>query len=226
MIRGLTVVFCWITFSAWSQEVKTVRDIGVWASIGIQYQFNKKWQGSITQEARFDDNAGKLKRLLTDIGVRYKINDQFKLGAGIRYAHARKGDNLFTDDIRYNLDFMYRLELSKKLDLKYRFRFQNNYINLSSYYDEFTRKANARNQVELQYERGIHTYYWNVELFREFVIYRRPYFNNLRMSIGDQVKTRLGVVDCFIGYARELNDPYPLNFFFLKIGYTFKFKHA
>jgi hypothetical protein len=226
MVRGLTVVFCWITFSVAGQEVKTVRDIGVWAGIGVQYRFTKKWQAAFTQEARFFDNAGKLKRLISDIDVTYRINDQFKLGAGVRYAHARKKDNLFTDDIRYNLDFMYRLKLGENLDLKYRFRFQNNFINLSSYYDEFTRKAHARNLVELQYEREIHTFYCNAELFREFIIYRRPYFNALRMGIGDQLKIKSGAVDYSINYARELNDPYPLNFFFLKLGYTFKFKHA
>jgi hypothetical protein len=207
-----------------SQEVKTVRDIGIRASVGLQCQLNKKWQSTITGEARFFDNAGKLNRLIADIGVRYKINDQFKLGANVRYAYARKKDYTFTDDIRYNLDFMYRLKLSKKVDLKYRFRFQNNFINLSSYYEEITRKSNARNQLELQYERGEHTLYANVELFREFMIYRRPSFNALRMCVGDQLKTGLGVLDYSLGYRRELNDPHPLNFFFVKIDYTFKLK--
>jgi outer membrane receptor protein involved in Fe transport len=214
-----------MTVPGWSQEVKTVRDVGVWAGIGIQYRFNKKWQAGFTQEARFFDNAGKLKRLISDIDLTYKINDQFKLGAGVRYAYARKKDNLFTDDVRYNFDFMYRLELSEKIDLKYRFRFQNTFINLSSYYDEFTRKAHARNQLEMQYEHRDHTFYCNAELFREFVIYRRPYFNALRMSIGDQIRTKSGALDYSVNYARELNDPYPLNFFFLRLGYTFKFRH-
>jgi hypothetical protein len=224
MAKISTILFCWMTFSAWSQEVKTVRDIGFRASVGLQYQFNKKWQATIQEEARFFDNAGKLHRLLTDIGMRYKINDQFKLGANVRYAYARKKDYTFTNDIRYNLDFMYRLKLSKKLDLKYRFRFQNNFINLSSYYDEITRKSNARNQLELQYERGQHTFYANAELFREFMIYRRPSFNAIRICVGDQLKTGPGVVDYSFGYRRELNDPYPLNFFFVKLDYTFKLK--
>ncbi len=226
MVRFIPFVFCWMSFSAWSQELKTVRDIGVRASVGIQYQLNEKWQFNLTEEVRTFDNAGKLKRLITDLGVRYKVNDHFKFGADIRYSHARKKDYTFTDDIRYNLDFMYRFELSKRLDFKYRFRFQNNFINLSSYYDEFTRKSNARGQIELQYQRHKHTYYWNVELFRQYVIYRKPHFNALRICVGDQLKTKLGFIDYAIGYTRELGDPHPLNFFFLKLDYTFKFKHG
>jgi hypothetical protein len=225
MARLIPFLFCAIIFRSWSQEVKTVRDIGIRTSVGVQYQFTKKWQGSFTQEARFFDNSQKLKQLISEFGVRYKINDHFKLGAGLRYSYARKKDFTFTNDIRYHLDFMYKLELSKKLDLKYRFRFQNSFINLSSYYKEITRKSNARNQIELQYKYHDHTFYANAELFREYVIYRRPHFNALRVCIGDQLKTGPGVFDYSIGYIRELNDPYPLNFFFLRLDYTFKFKH-
>lgn len=226
MARIIPLIFYCLTFSLYGQEVKTVRDIGVWASVGVQYRFNKNWQGTFTQEIRTFDNAVKLKRLISDIGFRYKINDQFKLGAGLRYSHSRKKDYTFTDDIRYNLDFFYLLKLGKKTDLEYRFRFQNNFINLSSYYNEFTRKSHARNQIELQHEQHKHTCYWNAELFREYVIYRRPYFNSLRISHGVKMKTESGIVDYSLGYERELNEAHSLNFFFLKLDYTFKLKHG
>jgi hypothetical protein len=226
VVKVITVFFfSWITFSTHSQEVKTVRDIGFWTSAGIQYRFNEKWSSTASQEVRFFDNASRLNRLISDLGVRYSINNQFKLGFNLRYAYAIKKEGVYTNDIRYNLDFMYKLKLSKHLDLKYRFRFQNNFINRSSYYEEFTRKSHARNQVELDYEVKKHTYYFTAELFREYVIYRRPHFDNLRMSIGDQIKGKLGVFDYSICYELELNDSHPLNFFFLRFDYTFKFKH-
>lgn len=226
MLKIIPLVFCWMSFQAWSQEAKTVRDMGIWTNVGVQYGFTKKWQVGFSEEARFFDNASKLSRLISEADMQYKIDKHFKLGGGVRYAYARKKDYTFTNDIRYHLDFNYKLKLGEKFELRYRLRFQNNYIDLFGYYDESRRKAHVRNRVELQYEHQKNTFYCNAELFREFAIYRTPYFNALRLNVGDQLKTKLGVMDYSFGYRRQLNDTHPLNFFFLRLGYTFKFKYA
>ena len=211
--------------SAWSQEIKTIRDIGVWAQLGLKYELNNKWTTSISQGVRTFDDALSLKKLVTDADINYKINKLFKLGFGLRYAYGRKKDLIFTNDIRYNFDFNFKKEIVHNLDLKYRFRFQHNYRNLFNFVPDINQRSHIRNKLELQYELEKHTVYFASELFREFVSYKDPEFNSLRLSLGDQIENKLGEFDYAIVYERELNDKYPLDFFFLNLKYTFKLKH-
>jgi long-subunit fatty acid transport protein len=214
-----------ISNSVWCQEIKKTRDIGLWAGIGANFDLNKKWNAFLNQEVRSFDNGIKLQKSISDIGVTYQINKQFKLGAGLRYSYDRKKDYTFTNDIRYNVDFKFKYKLIKHLSLRYRLRFQHNYINLFTFTPDIEEKSNLRNRIRLQYTLKQHAIYFGVELFREFVVYKKPAFNNLRLDIGDRVKTRFGEFKYGLAYERELNEEHPLNFFFLKLNYTFKFRH-
>lgn len=222
--------FTWLllllSLPAFGQEIKKVRDIGLWAHVGVNYKIHKKWNLTFQQDIRFFDDLGKLSKVTSELGAHYKINNAFKIGGNLRYAYDRKGDYRFTHDIRYNIDFKYKLELSKAAQLEYRFRYQNNFVDLFTYYDEHTRKAHTRNRIELQYELKKHELSFSTEIFRKYVLYRKPTYNMLRFSLGDQLKTPLGKIEYSLNYARELNTKYPMNFFFISMGYTFHFKHA
>jgi hypothetical protein len=209
-----------------AQDVKTVRDLGAWASLGVNYKFKKSWKLTFNQDLRMNDNISKVDKIISDLGIQYKINKAFSLGANVRYAHDRKKTQLFTDDIRYNIDFKFKHEFGEKFQMEYRFRYQHNYVNLSSYYHEFTQKTDTRHRIEAKYSFGKNTPFASAEIFREYEIYRRPYFNTLRLTLGDEFKTVLGVLEYSMNYERELNAKYPLNLFFVKIAYTFHFKHA
>lgn len=199
-------------------------DYGIWAGVGLNYEFNKKWKTSLTQEFRSFDDALELHKSITDLGLTYRINKKFKLGVNARYAYARKKDYTFTHDTRFNFDFKFKKKLTKKLDLLYRFRFQYSYINLFTFVPDVGRKANARNRIKIEYDLNKHSIYFASELFREFVVYKDPSFNNLRISLGDQFETALGDFNYALAYERELNETNPLNFFFLKLNYIFELK--
>ena len=224
-MKLIGIVFIFSSFTIWGQEIKKVRDFGVWTSVGVSYKLNKDWGFIFSEDVRLFDNSQKLDKLITDAGVTYRINSQFKLGFNARYALSRRKDYTFTQDFRYNIDFKYKLKLSKAFDLKYRFRFQNNYIDLFTYEGHNERRSNARNRLEIEYDLKKHSIYFSTELFREFTVYKKPEFNNLRISLGDQYETGLGDFNYAFSYERELDDDHPLNFFYIKLGYTFKFKH-
>lgn len=212
--------------AAFAQDIKKVRDFGLWTSVGVDYQIKKNWNLTFKQDFRLADNVSEFAKATSEFGVQYKINKQFKIAANVRYAYDRKGDKRLTNDIRYNFDFKYKLKLGESSQLRYRFRFQNNFVDLFTYYDEHTRKSNARNQIEYHYKIKDHSLSLGAELFREFVVYRKPRFNVVRFMLGDQIKTQLGEIEYSLNYARELNAKYPMNFFFIKLGYTFNFNHG
>ena len=222
-ITVLILVLC--SNFAIGQEIKTTRDIGLWTSLGIDYKFNKKWQASAEQQIRTFNNALKIKKSITDFGLDYKINKQFKLGSGLRYAYNREKDNLFSHNIRYNLDFKYKRKLSKKADLQYRFRFQSNFEGPFTGFSDFRQTGKLRDRLKLAYEVGNHSLYFGTELFREDIYYRKSRFIGLRLFIGDEIETSSGGLNYGFGYERELNQEYPLNYFFARVNYTFKMKH-
>lgn len=219
------ILFLFISNPIWCQEIKTTRDIGLWASVGVNYELNEKWNTFLIQEVRSFNNAIILQKSISDLGFTYRINKQFKLGAGLRYSYDRKKDYTFTHDMRYNIDFKFKHKLTNHFNFHYRFRFQHSYLNLFNFTPDIGQKSNARNRIKLQYSLQKHAIYFAAELFREYAIYKNPSFNNLRLSIGDQLETKLGDFKYGFAYERELNDENPLNFFFLKLNYTFKLKH-
>ena len=224
LLKLVIVFFLFISSAAWSQEIKTTRDIGYWIGVGLDYKLNKKWTTSASQELRTFDNATKLSGAITEFGIRYKINKQFRLGAGLRYAYDRQRDLTFLSEARYNLDFKFKQKIVKHLQLHYRFRFQNNYSNIFSVPNAFEPEANIRNRVKFQYKLKDHTLFFATELFRSYEFFRMLYFNSLRFSVGNKRETKLGDFNYGFAYERELNEVSPLNFFFLKLNYTFNFK--
>ena len=220
----LLIGFLFMPKGVKSQGIVTTRDIGIWAGLGVDYELNKKWNVFAIQELRSFENAVRLHRLVSDIGLEYRINQAFKLGAGLRYSYDRKKDYNFTNDIRYNLDFKFKHELTKRFSFHYRLRYQHSYINLFTFVPEIERRSNLRNRIKLQYESKKHELYFSTELFREFVIYEKPEFNGLRFVLGDNFETGLGEFKFGLAYERELNEEYPLNFFFLKLNYFFDLK--
>jgi len=226
VLKIIFIICIGLPISSWSQDILTIRDIGVWASVGVNYTINTKWKTTLSQEFRTFDNAIKLKTSITDLELGYRINRQFKLGTGLRYAYSRKSDYTFTNDIRYNVDFKYKLKLKKGLYLNYRFRFQQNHINLFTYISDLKKKSNARNRLHIEYVLNKHSLFFATELFREYITYKKPRFNNVRLSIGDKVKTKLGNIKYGLLFEHELNREHPLNLFILKFNYTFKYKYG
>lgn len=216
--------FLFFSNTSWSQEIVTTRDIGVWLNIGVNYKFNKHWNIALTPSLRTFDNASKIKSTLVDLEVDYRINKNFKLGAGGRYDYARKNDFTFTNDIRYSLDIEYKTNFSEKFEFKYRMRYQHKYINLFTFNPEVEENSNFRNRLKMSYNFTKHSLYFSAELFRKYEYYQKPKFNNLRISLGDEFKIFKSEIDIAIAYERQLNNPYPLNFFFLNLGYCFKLK--
>ena len=219
------LLFC-STFLA-AQQTKTVRDIGMWTGLGVQYEFKDDYTFSALQDIRLNNSFTKVDKAISELGFAYKINKNFKLNSNLRFSLNQKKDNSYAKDLRYNFDLQFKVNLYKNLQLKYRLRFQQlfeNALNLDR--TQVGKKtSNLRNKIELNYTIKKHTIYTSVELFREFAVYRNPYFNKFRLQIGNEWENKIGKFDFALAYERELSNNHPLNFVFAKLYYTFKIKN-
>ena len=222
-MRLLTIFILLISFNLFSQEVKKVNDIGLWTGVGVDYKLNKSYSVSFLQEIRLYESFKEIDKIISDVGIDYKINKEFGLGANIRYYMEDKDGEPFAHDLRYNLDFKFKKKLSDAMNFKYRLRYQDVYESLFNEVPEDI-VTTFRNKISVDYSLNKHVIYFGAEIFRKRIVYKKPYFNKFRLELGDEIETKLGDFDCAIAYESELGETYPLQFFFLRVNYTFKLK--
>jgi hypothetical protein len=209
-----------------AQQIKTVQDIGAWLGIGVEFELKDKYTFSVLQDIRLFQSFTQVDRAVSELGFAYKINKNFKLASDFRFSLNKKKDESYAKDFRYNMDIRFKTKLLKKFGLSYRLRFQqlfNNALNTDrTLVGELS--SNLRNKLAFYFKLDRHKPYISLELFRAIQIYRKPYFNQLRLQLGNEWTNRLGEFDFALSYERELGDNNPLNFFFAKLYYTFNFR--
>ncbi len=218
---AILFLFLLSSFPVSSQQIKTVQDIGGWTGIGLDYRFKKPYTVSLSQELRFFESFSKLEQSITEVGLEYAIDKRFKIGSQLRYAYARRSDHTFSNDVRYSFDFKYKLKLPKHFALKYRARYQTLYKNQFGFTPEGTR-SNFRNKLTFGYSFNAHFIYFSGEINRSIGNFQAPFFNKMRLNLGDKMNLSSGKLSYSLSYERELSTNYPLQFFFCRLYYTFQ----
>lgn len=206
------------------QELKKTRDMALWVGVEGVYKFKKKYELKFGQEIRFFEDVSVMEKYITDLSLKYKINKKFSLAGGLRYFVDRDKDFSTTDKFRYHMDLAYRKKILKRFRIKYRLRFQSVYKNLDRA-DTKASASNVRNKLALEYKLNKkHSLQLSQELFRKIVSFQRPYFNKVRFTLKDKIKTRFGRSTVGIGYERELESDYPLNYFMVLLYHSINIK--
>lgn len=207
-----------------SQDIKTVRDVGLWTGVGLDYKLNKSYSLNFNQEVRLYNNFNKLEKLISDVGIEYKINKKFGLAFNARYYLNNHKDNTYSNDFRYSFDFDFKKKISESFVFKYRLRYQDTYESL---FDKIPEEIinTFRNKIALDYLlKNEDKLYFKAEIFRKRPVYKKAYFSKIRLGLGIEQPTKLGEINYGVAYERELGETYPLNFFFFRINYKFKIK--
>ncbi|MEN8928081.1 MAG: DUF2490 domain-containing protein [Flavobacteriales bacterium] len=224
MKKIISVLVFSVAFSGFAQDIKKTQDLGLWMGVNANYVFKKDYTLTLSQDLRLNESITDLDRYITDLAIAYKINKQFKLAATVRYYLEKDAEKEYSQDFRYSLDFQFKKKINSRFKMKYRFRYQNVYEELFSGIPDGS-KANLRNKIEVGYKLNKkHAAYFASEIFRKIVNYRAPFFNKLRLVVGDEFESRFGEFDFSLGYERELNSARPLNYYFARVYYTFDFK--
>lgn len=216
------IILLFFSFSLFSQEVKVTRDLGAWGGVDIEKKLHKDFEINLEQQVRFYSDVTRFDDYIADLGGKYRINKNFKLGANLRYTYNAKRKKENENDFRYNLDLLYKGRISDKFTFYYRLRYQQEFVNLFSEYQKTNYRYSAiRNRVKIQYKLDkINDLFFSAELFRQIELFRDPYNNLVRVYLGDNINTKIGKFCCALGYEQEINSCNPLSFFFLKTIYT------
>lgn len=219
----LISLFLFLTNILFSQEVKVVRDFGAWIGFNVEKEMSKKIEVNLEQQVRYYKNATKFDDYIVDLGVKYKMNKNFKLGTNFRYSYNAKRWKDAENDYRYNLDLLYSGKIFSKFNFYYRLRYQHEYVNFFEKPSSNIHYSGIRNKLKLRYTvNKKNKLYVSCELFRLMEPFKDPYFNMLRLNLGDEIKTNIGNLNCSIGYEKEINTNYPLSFLFIETVYTIK----
>jgi len=210
--------------NGFTQEIKKTQDIGFWISSSVAYKLKRGYKLKFSQDLRLHENSQEIEKYISDLGLDYKINKRFELGANLRYYMDKRLDKTIAQNWRYNVDFKYKKKLLKRTKLNYRLRFQSVYEDPFAVVSQGV-KSNLRNLVGISYKiNDRNRAEFDVELFRSIIAYRKPYFNKLRLSLGNKFDTSIGKIGVAFNYERELNSDYPFNFFFFSINHNLKLK--
>ena len=113
-------------------------DFQVWSSLNLRYNFNDKSNINIKQSLRTFQNSTYWRQSFTELTYAYKLNKQFKISAGYRYAFNNAIEFTYTKQ-RVFADMSY----TKKIDnfaVKIRPRLQIDIVNLTDYYTSYVNR--------------------------------------------------------------------------------------
>ena len=121
-----------IVFSLFSSVSKAQeddnKDFALWNSIGIKYSPTKRIRLALEQHLRLKEDASETDEYFTEVQVEFEIIKKLKIGGATRFI--RENDNVgkvqgYEKHFRYNIDLGYGLDVFKRLDISFRFRYQN-----------------------------------------------------------------------------------------------------
>jgi len=217
-------IFTILSVKVDAQETKVVSDLEQWTSIGISKKLNDHWKLSLDQEFRFTNDISRFDTYLTDLGVDYKINKHFTVGANYRFYQNKNSEGLFQIQHRWNTDFQYKQKIDR-FTLAYRLRFQNKDE------DFFTSESNnnlynLRNKFSVDYNIKKFKFdpFFSAEIYRQIEDINTTQLSKLRWTLGLEYSLKnFGDLELFYRIDNELNQSYNKDTYIIGLGYKFSF---
>lgn len=207
-----------------AQVAKVVSDLEQRTSIDISKKLNEHWKLSLNQEFRFTHNASNFDTYFVGLGVDYRFNKHFSLGADYRFYQNKNKEGFFMSQQRWSADLMYKQKLSR-FSVSYRLRLQNKD-------DDFMTSASGDNLFQLRnkfsVDYNIKNFkldpFFDVELYRSFENPGSSEFSKLRWTLGLNYSLKeFGGVEFFYRLDNELNQPNNKNTYIVGLGYKYSF---
>ncbi len=218
------VIFVVSIFSTFAQETVVTGDLEQWTTLSISKKINKHWKLSLDQEFRLKHNASDFNIYFTDLGVDYKVNKNFGLGANYRFYQNKNNDNVFVTQHRWSTDLKYKQDIGR-FELGYRLRFQNKdedfYTsdtgnNLYNLRNKFSAEYNIRNcKIDP---------FFSTELYRTINNSNDTDLSKLRWTLGVEYSIKkFGDIELYYRMDNELNLSYDKTTYIIGIGYKYSF---
>lgn len=221
---GFLVCLLIVHLTGVSQEVVVTRDAGMWLGVKVEKRIANGWKINLGHQLRAYENGFRLDDVLLNFGADYKIDKQFKVAADIRYTYNARRTKDAENEYRYNIDFHWRKELGDHMSIRYRLRHQKEHVNLfENWGDTNEHESKFRHRVKVIHKlEEHHRPYASIEIHRVSRSFREPHFDQIRMHVGHVWRAENHTWDLSLGYTRELQAFYPLNFIFLFVEWNFE----
>lgn len=210
--------------ATYAQDSKIIRDLGLWTGVAIEKTVKEKWTFSLQEEMRLKNDISELYKYFTQVGIAYRINQNFSLNGDYRYIMDRNSEGRFASRSRYNFDLGYKGKLAF-ITILYRLRYQKEVegtkiFDLREPYEKY-----LRHRITFRYNklRRIEPYL-SGEIYQLFEPYQLPRYHFIQVRAG--VSYEAGKIGEFkLAYAinRELNSSLPAIFYVIKINYIYAF---
>jgi len=207
----------------YGQQIRAEQDFGIWLGLLVKKELPEKFELSLEQQLRTCLNTTRLDDYWAEFGVNYTINKNFRLYGNLRYILDVKKTKQTENSLRYNFDLEFRTKIKKNYQIKYRFRYQQKFIDFfQAKYTKIAEKESAiRNKIKFVFRyKKVHRFYVSTDLFVRSKVFREAYLDKLRFSLGDKIKTKVGKFNLAFGYEVNLQPSDPFSFFFLKVVYS------
>lgn len=222
-IKYLLVITIFTFFVRYStaQEFKVTSDLGLWTEITLSKEILNDFTLSTNQHLRLNRNFKNLDDWITEIGLEYKIDKNFALGADARYNKNYHYNEPAQNDYRYNFDLNYDGRIATNFKIYYRIRYQKEFYGNSvfnEYLDYF--ESTFRHQFKLKFDKNDRSkIYGSAEIFRQTKKAGKATFNKYRVWIGDEITLFSEVLNLAFGYEHQLNNANPYTYYLVRIKY-------
>jgi hypothetical protein len=213
------VVFIFLGFKSIAQ---TPTDALIWTTLSLEKKFTKRLSLNLINQTAINQNVSEVSSSFMDVGMQYKINNNFAIGGNYRFIKLRNINNEFDNLQRFYLD----LTGSKgfgNFSIQFRSRFQNQLYGLNIYDTYRPNKYFIRNKLSARYsidsKNSINT---SIEQFYRLNSVFKTQF--IRTSIGYGYRFNLHhKIDFAFTHQIRLNTNNPKMLFIYCIGYGYRF---
>ncbi len=197
--------------NAKAQTKQHTNDAGMWNTLGVEYQINKKWSAQFGQEFRLKENYQRLQLFFNTYGVEYKINKKWKCGISYRNTQRLQENNSFSIENRLSFDLVFKQRIND-FSISYRQKIQTDFNGIAYNY---AKDWVSRSKVELGYNLSKKTGLnlsseWNLQLqdVRRQETNKQWYRNRWIAGI-DHSPNKIYKLGCFFMFQKEFNKPAP-----------------
>ena len=222
------IIFLMLNVPLFSQY----QDLNGWYSVGLGYEFEKKWEINFEEQIKCNSNSMKFDKIISDFDIQFKHKKWLSYSFGGRYVFNKTNENFWKQSSRLNFVLILKYEINRfqiisktKTQIILDYKNRNDKVNSDDalFRQKVTIKYNIK-KIKL-------TPYVSSELFVED--YRddrkRPPFgfetNAVRFEIGTKYKiNKKNELEIFYGFEKELNQVFNKRDFIFGINYKINLK--
>ncbi|MGV3631637.1 MAG: DUF2490 domain-containing protein [Bacteroidota bacterium] len=195
-------------------------DFGIWTAISLEKKINPRWEISLTESVRLNENATALNQHYSHLSGTYKVSKTFSLTVAYRNSQRFNFDETIDYRHRMQLEAAYKRKLGQwGIELQERFQIRYDNIHRESGWE--APQIYYRTRLTLDYDLDSRVKpFASAELF----INQSLYLDNIRLRAGFTYDfNKRNSVRLYYMIDQDLQENDPLRLYALCLGYKFSF---